>query len=259
MRRCLLTMLFVGAVLPALCRADDAKDAKPDKAKSPFEQYEAAVKDYQTAMNEFFKVYQTAKTDEERGKIYNEKYPKAENYAAIMMKIADENPKDPAAVDALVWVATNNGGGAMVEMKNRALAILSERHVESDKMGRVCQSLIYQQSPAAEKLLRTVADKNPHHDVKGQAYMSLGQYLKRQPGHADEAEKLFERVAAEFGDVKSYRGALADAAKAELFEIRNLAIGKTAPDIEGEDIDGKKFKLSDYRGKVVVIDFWGNW
>ena len=35
--------------------------------------------------------------------------------------------------------------------------------------------------------------------------------------------------------------------------------GKTAPDIEGEDIDGKKFKLSDYRGKVVVLDFWGNW
>ena len=39
----------------------------------------------------------------------------------------------------------------------------------------------------------------------------------------------------------------------------NLAIGKVAPDIVGEDIDGKKFKLSDYRGKVVVLDFWGHW
>ena len=38
-----------------------------------------------------------------------------------------------------------------------------------------------------------------------------------------------------------------------------LAIGKAAPDITGEDIDGKEFKLSDYRGKVVVIDFWGHW
>jgi cytochrome oxidase Cu insertion factor (SCO1/SenC/PrrC family) len=38
-----------------------------------------------------------------------------------------------------------------------------------------------------------------------------------------------------------------------------LNVGQTAPEIEGEDLDGKKFKLSDYRGKVVVLDFWGNW
>ena len=36
-------------------------------------------------------------------------------------------------------------------------------------------------------------------------------------------------------------------------------LNKEAPEIEGVDIDGKKFKLSDYRGKVVVLDFWGNW
>jgi cytochrome oxidase Cu insertion factor (SCO1/SenC/PrrC family) len=39
----------------------------------------------------------------------------------------------------------------------------------------------------------------------------------------------------------------------------SLAIGKVAPEIEGEDVDGKRFKLSDYRGKVVVLDFWGDW
>ena len=38
------------------------------------------------------------------------------------------------------------------------------------------------------------------------------------------------------------------------FEIGNLA-----PEISGADIDGVKFKLSDYRGKVVVLDFWGDW
>jgi predicted Zn finger-like uncharacterized protein len=38
-----------------------------------------------------------------------------------------------------------------------------------------------------------------------------------------------------------------------------LNVGDAAMEIDGEDIDGKPFKLSDYRGKVVVLDFWGNW
>lgn len=38
-----------------------------------------------------------------------------------------------------------------------------------------------------------------------------------------------------------------------------LAIGQRAPEIDGPDVDGKRFKLSDYRGKVVILDFWGNW
>jgi hypothetical protein len=36
-------------------------------------------------------------------------------------------------------------------------------------------------------------------------------------------------------------------------------IGTFAPEIAGEDIDGTFFKLSDYRGQVVLLDFWGNW
>jgi hypothetical protein len=35
-----------------------------------------------------------------------------------------------------------------------------------------------------------------------------------------------------------------------------LPIGVPAPEIEGSDIDGLWFKLSDYRGKVVVLDCW---
>jgi len=38
-----------------------------------------------------------------------------------------------------------------------------------------------------------------------------------------------------------------------------LAVGNYAPDIEGTDLDGNAFKLSDYRGKVVMLDFWGDW
>jgi peroxiredoxin len=38
-----------------------------------------------------------------------------------------------------------------------------------------------------------------------------------------------------------------------------IVVGKAALEIDGEDIDGKRFKLSTYRGKVVLLFFWGNW
>lgn len=38
-----------------------------------------------------------------------------------------------------------------------------------------------------------------------------------------------------------------------------VEIGKLAPEITGIDADGKQFRLSDYRGKVVLLDFWASW
>ena len=51
-------------------------------------------------------------------------------------------------------------------------------------------------------------------------------------------------------------GTVGEQARTGLFKIRHLAVGKQAPDIESEDQDGKRFKLSDYRGKVVLLYFW---
>ncbi len=61
-------------------------------------------------------------------------------------------------------------------------------------------------------------------------------------------EDLKQRIPTEAGRLDRH-----------IFQIQNLTIGKTAPDIVGEDLDEVPFKLSDYRGKVVVLDFWGDW
>jgi thiol-disulfide isomerase/thioredoxin len=75
-----------------------------------------------------------------------------------------------------------------------------------------------------------------------------------------ESESLFERVAKFYADVphndkRRDPGPLGEAARAYLREHRELAVGKLAPEIEGVDLDGRTFRLSDYRGKVVVLDF----
>jgi hypothetical protein len=89
--------------------------------------------------------------------------------------------------------------------------------------------------------------------------------LRRQDRSATlkEMEALYDQAAEKYSDVKVpavWAGekdtTVGAKARAELFEIRRLAIGKEAPDIEGEDQDGKRFKLSDYHGKVVLLYFW---
>lgn len=48
-------------------------------------------------------------------------------------------------------------------------------------------------------------------------------------------------------------------AEAKLLRFTYLVVGKEAPELELEDVDGNAFRLSEYRGKVTVIDFWGFW
>ena len=87
--------------------------------------------------------------------------------------------------------------------------------------------------------------------------------LKAANADAIEAKSvaLFERIVSDDGmsAVEYRRKRLGEAATSALFELKNLSIGKVAPDIVGEDLDGTPMKLSDYRGKVVVLDFWGDW
>jgi peroxiredoxin len=45
----------------------------------------------------------------------------------------------------------------------------------------------------------------------------------------------------------------------ELRIIPALTIGKPAPEIVGRDLDGQDLRLSDYRGKIVVLTFSGDW
>jgi cytochrome oxidase Cu insertion factor (SCO1/SenC/PrrC family) len=66
-------------------------------------------------------------------------------------------------------------------------------------------------------------------------------------------------VVANYADVQRFKKPLGKSAESDLFEIQHLSVGKPVPEIAGEDVDGKEFKLSDYRGKVVLLDFWGNW
>ena len=158
--------------------------------------------------------------------------------------------------------------GRAKEPTDTALALLQQHHIESIELGGVCRSLTRSRSDAAKSFLRTAVKSSPHKKVQANACFSLAMVLKSSiaqagpdgPAIEKEAESCFQRVIKEFGDVIHYREkTLGESAKGNLYEMRNLAIGKEAPEIAAQDIAGVAFKLSDYRGKVVMLDFWGHW
>lgn len=97
-----------------------------------------------------------------------------------------------------------------------------------------------------------------------QAYPEVGQMVKAKGDSLSEEgfKKQYEMLVKKYGEVKYGRSTVKDFAmkKIKAIEIRaRVKVGKVAPEIEGPDMDGTKFKLSDYRGKVVMLDFWGDW
>jgi len=110
--------------------------------------------------------------------------------------------------------------------------------------------------------LELLLEKSPHDKVKASTLLTLGQILcGRNASETQMAEgrKYFEWLITEFPTVKARKGTYKEVAENFLFALDNLQVGKQAPDFEVTDENGTKFKLSDYRGKVVVIDFWGMW
>ena len=175
--------------------------------------------------------------------------------------------------------------------RGRAFALLQRDHLRSDRLGPLCQRVSSGFCGEYETFLRAVLDENPHDAVRAQACVALAHFLKNRRQRIDlvdeqpelarefeglygveylaalrgqeraqadaEAAALYERAAADHGDVKlPGGGTVGEQARAGLFELRHLSVGKAAPDLEGEDQEGIRFKLSDYRGKVVLIDFW---
>ncbi|MGH7171966.1 MAG: hypothetical protein ACRELG_16955, partial [Gemmataceae bacterium] len=127
--------------LLVLMSALQARD-KPEST-TPEQQYQKLVKEYDTAREEFQKAYKQAKTPQDRSKVIQEKYPQPEKFAPRFLKLAEKNPKDPAALDALIWVVANTSGsrGAAESPRVEAMKLLLRHHLQSKKMASVCQSL----------------------------------------------------------------------------------------------------------------------
>lgn len=96
-----------------------------------------------------------------------------------------------------------------------------------------------------------------------QAYIRISASRRRSGFTSTErqsTEKILRHLASEFGALEGPLGlTYEEYVKSAVFELQNLAVGTTVPNIQTTDLDGNPFDLADYRGRVVVLSFWATW
>ena len=237
------------------------------KKEAPEQQFNSLVKEYEQKRRAAAKAFAVANTPQQK-KDAEAAQPSDDEYAGRVLALVQQHRTDEFAFAALRWVARHANPSANAE---KAYELLFTDHLDQKEMAEIAERMVYSGSPTLEHHLRALMDKSPQRDVRAVACLSLARCLKMKPeqmalptpAEVDrcnaEAEALLKRVSAEYGDVQNRGVSLKAAVPGELYEIDHLSIGQPAPEILGRDIDGRAFRLSDYRGKVVMLDFWGHW
>ena len=259
--------------------------------------FEALAKQHDARMAAFFRAYHSTDDRAKQTEIARTMHPDDAAYATQFLALASEEPAGSAAPDALYWVLQLQHG-PLTPIGKEALARLGRDHTTSPKMGEYLQQLSLHPWPGMEELLRDVLSRNPDRTAQGHACLGLAgmmaghaaiqkycndpamaakfdrehgpevmaNLLRRDPvADLREAVELHLRVVNEYADVRLFpayptdKRTIGPVAQRWLGNHDELGINKVAPEIEGHDVDGKTFKLSDYRGKVVVVVFWASW
>jgi peroxiredoxin len=155
--------------------------------------------------------------------------------------------------------ADGNTGIAFTEERKRALEAFAQNHTIKPGIAPFCIALAESGDPKSLPLLEKIMAENPEEPTKGIAALGAAMLLKSL-GDAPEVMKkrlTYLRQAIIMAADQTVDGmSVADIVTDELYVIRFLAKGRTAPDLGGLDVAGRMIRLSELRGKTVVLLFW---
>jgi thiol-disulfide isomerase/thioredoxin len=243
-------------------RTAAAADKKDDRA-GRLQEIEA---DYKRRAEEFGNALDAAETDAQKALVARLRPSDAQTGTQILA-LAKQAPADQVAFDGLVWIFSNLDSADSAPQRDDAVALFEKHHLKSPRLKIAIPALASCNSPKAEALLEKLAEKGESRDIRGLAMfrLALGKYERVADKNDDQQlapiESLLERAKNDFGDVQpdDEDRPIAELAEPVLFEMRNLRPGKVVPEIAGTDVNGKPLKLSSFRGKVVLLVFWGSW
>ena len=133
-----------------------------------------------------------------------------------------------------------------INIEYSKLASDEERKQRNEEFGARYMKAVEAQKP----IQLDFAKKNP----KSYISLTLLNQLASDAALASEAEKAFNALSPELKASKS------GTALAQLLAAaKKTAIGVMAMDFTQNDVNDKPVKLSDFKGKYVLLDFWASW
>ena len=209
-------------------------------------------------------------------------------YTGALEGIMGRDPASPAARLAALWITKRD----VSERARRAIVLLRKHHL----LTTPSSILSHRPFKEAGEFLIEQIDRHEDEALRASAQLALA---KRHFRYADAArsaseilaldsdaqedEALFHggiesvRLAAELDPEKEHEAGIALIRKLDtisegllppeeakdlqelILEHLTLGVGAVAPEIVGKNLDGNEMRLSDFRGKVVVLDFWADW
>jgi len=255
--------VLASTLLVALSTAQEPVDPKPEAPATAAERMQQLEDLQRKAIDEWREASKRAQEEAKDAKPGEpvEAMSMRPDFGPIVVKAnayAAEFAGTDDAVQFLTFVVQN---GADKDTRRGALDTLLTAHVDSSELSALGGMFPYldqivDEEFAESAMARLLASKNA--DVRGWALFTKHKGDIETADRDGEQYALAKRTllkASETADDKRLAREIRSA-----IELREkFGAGNVAPDIVGVDLDGVEFKLSDYKGKVVFLDFWGDW
>jgi peroxiredoxin len=242
----------------------------PPPAKvDPYTRFNAIVARQMKAQAEFDELLGKATNDRERAAAWAKRRG-VEFIPEFKTLATDCTTPELADLAAQCWIKVCELG-VWFEKPNEAVPavdVLVKSYVTTmpvDALPMLVHDLRHELGPEkTETTLRTIAQKSTRDPAKANGWFALAlQFMSDDPKDVERrkhARMLFERLAKDFThELSPYGAHYGEVAVAYLFELDHLQVGMEAPDFDATDQDLKEFTLAGYKGKVVVLEFWGMW
>ena len=196
-----------------------------------------------------------------------------EQYRASLRTLYEKDPNSWPGLQAILIAAglQEIAPGVTPDWQRELCKIMAKHHLDKPDLADFLRSVRGSLSDEATSLCVAAMDTSPHKDVQAQAigtlailrlaWLASDEPLELQPIQNARAkvQELAERLAKDYADSPVYDMTATDAASAIFAALASSPVGLPAKDISGVDPLGKTFSLADYRGKVVLLDFFVDW
>jgi thiol-disulfide isomerase/thioredoxin len=255
-----------------------AQDKPATQVPTSPQSFAAVVQEWNDNSKKFYAEEGAAReAAKKQGKVFksNKSMPTAE-FSRRFLAIAERDPEGPDAVEALkesIRLAGITKKDKPVETGARAVKILRDHYLTRPEIKSAFGTLLFIDDEACRKLVDDVIAHQPDRRIQFAAFT-------RRIDTSENYVEWFARFQKDGrGPLEEFWGKAwvedriqkADRANNELDGLRStlrekygdlieaVAIGKPAPEVISQDLEGKTVKLSDLKGRVVVLDIWATW